>query len=317
MNEFNLIHHFFKNLTTRRSEVRFGIGDDCACLAIPNDSDLLVSTDTLVSDVHFLATWDPYDIAYKAVMVNISDCAAMAAEPFALLLALTLPQYNKEWLTRFSNGLEAALHQHQVELIGGDTTHGPLSLSITIHGLTPKGKAIKRSGAQSGDSIFVSGHLGLAAFAVTHLLDTHVQQSNHAAEIQKSLHHPTPRTDYRLILREYATAAIDISDGLLADLNHLCEASQVGACLTMESIPVHPLLLQLTPNGLKFATTGGDDYELCFTVPVSRERMFLEAVQASGLTCYKIGSIEPGTGLRGLNENQQSVTLKPKGYTHF
>jgi thiamine-monophosphate kinase len=157
----------------------------------------------------------------------------------------------------------------------------------------------------------------LAAFAVNHLVDDNVKHSKYAAEIQKALHQPTPRTDYRLILREYATAAIDISDGLLADLNHICQASRLGACLSLDAIPIHPLLSIFNQNPLEFALTGGDDYELCFTISAAREALFLDAVKENGLICYKIGVMDATTGLRALNHDQHYVQLKAKGYAHF
>jgi thiamine-monophosphate kinase len=319
MDEFNLIDYFFKQHALTRPEVVFGIGDDCACLRVPSGQDLLISTDTLVADVHFLSNWDPYDIAYKAVMVNISDCAAMAATPFALTLALTLPKVEQAWLTRFSEGLFQALNAHQIALIGGDTTRGPLSLTITIHGLAPFNQAIRRNGAHAGDAIYVTGPLGLAAFGVKHLLNPTIASEQRAC-VQKALHHPVPRTDFILILREFATSAIDISDGLLADLNHICEASGLGAHLDLQHIPVHPFITPLSSQDqpLEFALRGGDDYELCFTVPKQSEPAFLEKIKSTNLSCYKIGFMnDTFTGLRGLNLESQYVELSPKGYTHF
>lgn len=317
MDEFSLINTFFKSLGHHRDDVILGIGDDAACLDIPKGMQLLVSCDTLVSDVHFLSTWDPYDIAYKAVMVNVSDIAAMGANPCWLMLALTLPNLDKSWLERFSSGLNDALNQYHIALIGGDTTRGPLAMTLTIHGLVSKGKAVRRSGAAVGDIIYVSGLLGAAALAVE---SHHHQKMNEIdrAVIMKKLLHPFPRIDLVKELNAFATAAIDISDGLSADLNHICEASHVGACLTLEAIPVHPLVKKYKgKNALAFALRGGDDYELCFTVPQKNEKQLLSRFAQLGLTCYSIGMIDESHGLRATTLKGDCVQLDSRGYAHF
>ena len=219
----------------------FGIGDDAACLQIPAGTNLLVSTDTFVSGVHFLPEWYAYDIAFKSVMVNISDMAAMAAQPCWLTLALTLPELNQVWLESFVQGLKDSLNEFNIDLIGGDTTHGPLSITLTIMGLTPEGQALRRCGAKPGDIILVSGELGAAALAVKLLTKAAVPEED-KAELMAKLLHPKPRVDLIDFLRAFATSAIDISDGLSADLNHICVASGVGACLTKMAIPVYALL---------------------------------------------------------------------------
>ena len=317
MDEFSLINTFFKSLGHHRDDVIVGIGDDAACLDIPKGMQLLVSCDTLVSDVHFLSTWDPYDIAYKAVMVNVSDIAAMGANPCWLMLALTLPDLDKSWLERFSSGLNDALNQYNIALIGGDTTRGPLAMTLTIHGLVSKGKAVRRSGAAVGDMIYVSGLLGAAALAVE---SRHHQEMNaiDTAIIMKKLLHPVPRIDLVKDLNAFATAAIDISDGLSADLNHICEASHVGACLTLDTIPVHPLVKKYKgKNALAFALRGGDDYELCFTVSQKNEKKFLSRLAQLGLICYPIGMIDEGPGLRATTLKGDCMQLDPRGYSHF
>ncbi len=271
-------------------ELVLGIGDDAACLDIPPDSHLLISTDTLVSGVHFLPQWNPYDIACKSVMVNISDMAAMAADPRWATMALTLPEVDSAWLESFSQGLQDSLKRFNVELIGGDTTKGPLSITLTIMGLVPKGSAVCRSGAQVGDTVYVSGMLGAAALAVTQLQQTDINTEDNAALMSKLLH-PHPRVDLNPILRRFASAAIDISDGLSADLNHICVASGVGACLNAEDIPIAPLVKHyLQDKALDLALTGGDDYELCFTVPAELDQAFIASTKS--LPCYAVGKIE-------------------------
>jgi thiamine-monophosphate kinase len=317
MNEFSLIEKFFKIPALSRDDVVFGIGDDAACLAVPADKHLVVSTDTLVADVHFLSTWDAYDIACKAVMVNVSDIAAMAAKPCWLTLALTLPEIKQGWLESFSQGLHDSLRQFDLALIGGDTTKGPLSITITIFGLVPLAKALRRSGAKPGDKIYVSGDLGAAAQAVAFLHADKINNEDRKVLMQK-LQHPKPRVDLAEILRDYATSAIDISDGLSADLNHICVASGVGACLRAKAIPVHPLVKKYqAEEALPFALSAGDDYELCFTVPEQNEKKFLAALEKVSLSCYPIGDIEENSGLRMMMETGEICDLAPLGYSHF
>jgi thiamine-monophosphate kinase len=313
MSEFSLIRQYFKSIAYQREDVLLGIGDDAACLHVPNGMELLVSTDTLVEGIHFLQKWDAYDIASRAVRVNVSDMAAMAATPSWATLALTMPTADEAWLKRFSQGLANTLNYYHVALVGGDTTKGPLSITITIHGLAPSGCFIKRSGAEIGDCIVVSGYLGAAAAAVSQLNQQTIDDVSLSILMDKLLH-PEPRIDLMNCLRQYATAAIDISDGLAADLNHILEASHVGACLSLDAIPVHPLVCQyLSDRALDFALNGGDDYELCFTVPPSA----LSALDIAGFDYYCIGTIESAPGLRMKTPTGEVMPLEAKGYSHF
>lgn len=317
MNEFALIEQFFKSIPIKSKEVLFGIGDDAACLQIPPGNNLLVSTDTLVSGIHFLPEWGAYDIARRSVMVNISDMAAMGATPRWLTLALTLDKFDSHWLTEFTRGLTDSLNQYNLDLIGGDTTHGPLSISLTILGLAPDGLAIRRSGASPGDVILVSGQLGAAALALK-LLNNQEVSLEDKRELMDKLLYPTPRTDLISILRQYASAAIDISDGLSADLNHICDASKVGACLIEKQIPVHPLLNKYSnAQSIDLALSGGDDYELCFTVPAGQVNALYNDLSKENLVCYPIGFIEETLGLRIKKLDNQLEHLVPKGYSHF
>lgn len=317
MDEFGLIRHFFQSIPCNRQDVVFGIGDDAACLSVSAGHQLLVSSDTLVADVHFCQNWDAYDIAYKAVMVNVSDIAAMGGTPCWLTLALTLPALDTHWLQRFSEGLRDSLSQFNIALIGGDTTRGPLSMTLTIHGYVPEGKSIRRSGARQGDKVYVTGELGAAALAVAFLTTTDHDPKDMAVLLNK-LQHPKPRIDFCPHLQAYATSAIDISDGLSADLNHICVASHVGVCLNLNSIPVHPLLRKYKPvDALDFALTGGDDYELCFTVSPEHETLMLASLTKAGLRCYLIGEIEADTGLWAKMGTGEIVALNACGYQHF
>lgn len=317
MNEFSLIEQFFKPLGLMRDDVLLGIGDDAACLRVAQGMNLLVSTDTLVAKVHFLPEWDAYDIACRSVMVNVSDLAAMAAEPCWATLALTLPEMNTQWLAAFARGLGDSLKQFNMALIGGDTTQGPLSITLTVFGQAPQGQEVRRSGAKPGDIILVSGPLGAAALAVK-LFDAHHLPLADKTALMQQLIHPQPRVDLANFLHQYATAAIDISDGLSADLNHICVASGVGACLNQEAIPFHPLVNQYYPDkAVDLALTGGDDYELCFTVPESQLDSLMAALNKSALTCYPIGTIEEKPGLRMKTSANQCNELVPLGYAHF
>lgn len=312
MNEFSLIEQYFKSLTPKRDDVLLGIGDDAACLKIPNDKELVISCDTLVADVHFLSSWDAYDIAWKAVMVNVSDMAAMGADPCWLMLALTLLEADSKWLKRFSQGIRDALDQYNIALIGGDTTRGPLAISLTIHGLVPDKTAVKRGGARPGDIVYVTGHLGGAAQAVALLNETNVN-----SELMQKLLHPKPRVDFNPYLREFASAAIDISDGLSSDLNHICTASGVGACLNIKQIPIHPVVAQSRQDAAEFALHGGDDYELCFTVSPQNEGRMLSQLAQANMNVYAVGVIEQTPGLRVKQKNGFIVDLDIRGYRHF
>ncbi|HBI21113.1 MAG TPA: thiamine-phosphate kinase [Legionella sp.] len=317
MDEFSLIERFFKSIASDRPDVILGVGDDAAILNVPKDHQLLVSCDTLVADVHFCTDWDAYDIAYKAVMVNISDIAAMAGRPSWITLGLTLPTLDEAWLQRFSDGLRAALLPYPVALIGGDTTRGPMSMTLTVHGFVPVGRAVRRSGARPGDIIYVTGELGAAALAVDFLTREGCDAQDWPLLLDK-LQHPTPRVDWVDYLQTHATACIDISDGLSADLHHICTASLVGARLTVDQIPVHPLVKKYKQgHALDFALSGGDDYELCFTIPPAREATLLRELASAGLQGYAIGTIEATTGLRLKRPDTECVPLSPRGYAHF
>lgn len=317
MNEFSLIKQFFQPFPLHHSSTVFGIGDDAACVEIPSGKQLVVSTDTLVSGVHFLPEWKPYDIAYRSVAVAVSDIAAMGAEASSLTLALTLPDLCPQWLTLFTQGLKDALHVYQIDLIGGDTTRGPLSITLTVMGMVAAGQAVRRNGAQAEDVIFISGQLGGAALAIDDLKKNQLQEPDRVA-VMEHLLRPKARLDLAHLLGKYASSAIDISDGLSADLNHICTASKVGATLIQQSIPIHPLVHQyLADKAIDLALCGGDDYELCFTVPAKQLSLFQDELNKAHLLCYPIGIIDETMGLRMKTEKDEYKILTPKGYSHF
>lgn len=313
MDEFSIIKQYFSTISPHRKEVILGIGDDAAGIRVPADQLLLVSTDTLVADVHFKMDWDAYDIASRAVRVNVSDIAAMGGQPVWMVLSLTLPNADQNWLERFSLGLQDQLQAYNMALVGGNLARGPLSITITIHGLVPEQHVVTRHGAQRGDRIYVSGLLGAAAQAVALLKKHSVPEP-----LMQALLHPKPRVEWRNILQTYATAAIDISDGLLADLNHIATASGLGACLMLDSIPIHPWVQQYQgDHAVEFVLEGGDDYELCFTVSPANEDAMRDALASQGLTAYRIGMMESAKGLRGQKGTQAPILLETKGYQHF
>ena len=317
MNEFEAISKYFKHLTPARGDVIIGPGDDAACLELPEGHCLLVSTDTLVADRHFLSSWDAFDIGFKAIMVNVSDIAAMAATPRWLTMSLTLPEINESWLQRFSTGMKKALNACDVSLVGGDLTKGPLTIGVTIHGSAPKDEVVSRKGAQAGDNIYISGQLGGPSFVVKHSLECH-DESLLPIKLLSHLKNPTPRIDLIGILQQFASSAIDISDGLSSDLKHICNASEVGAIIEERLLPVDQYVLEQDPkNALDYALNGGDEYEICFTIPPSLEKAFLSELSNLDKKCHKIGVITADKSYQILKKNGQCMPLLVNGYNHF
>ena len=309
--EFAIIEKFFTQQTMQRSDVCLSIGDDAAIVAVPPQQQLLLSVDTLLAGVHFPAQTSPYDIAYKALAVNLSDLAAMAAAPAWFTLALTLAEVDEGWLAEFSRGLWDIAEHFAVQLVGGDTTRGSLSISITALGFAPPQQALTRSAAKVGDWIYVTGSLGGAGLALEQLQNAGEIASD---DLAACLHRPWPRVREGLQLRNIAHAAIDISDGLAADLGHILASSSVGATIETVKLPMAEALLSL-PIGqaLSLALTAGDDYELCFTVPPDK----LDALAATGIRCHCIGRIEVELGLRLGDAEGNIELLASKGYQHF
>lgn len=333
MNEFALIKHYFERRDDNKSDGRstvkipvqgvvLGIGDDCAVLRTDPQYETVISTDTLVSGIHFPENSNPRLIAQRALRVNLSDVAAMGGQPSAFLLALTLPEVNETWLEGFSQGLGEVSDAYDCPLVGGDTTRGPLSITISILGTVPRGRALLRSGAQVGDGVYVTGFLGDGAAGLG-LLDMQAQGDGREARsvsyLQKRYWQPDPRVREGLILRDYASAAIDISDGLLADLGHILSESCVGAELTLASIPQSSPLIETRtkPEAMALALTGGDDYELCFTVPAGKVAMFEQKVSEGLLSVHRIGEISAKEGLICRDATGIVVEFSNAGYQHF
>lgn len=318
--EFSLIARYFARTISSRPEVDTGIGDDCALMTLPEKQLLAISTDTLVSGVHFLADISPGDLAYKALAVNLSDLAAMGASPAWLTLAITLPEVDESWLAAFSDSLFEQLDYYGVQLIGGDTTRGPLSMTLGIHGIVPEGCALKRNGAKPGDWIYVTGTLGDSAAGLA-ILQSRLQVSDRQQADYLVARHlrPTPRILHGQALRGLASSAIDISDGLVSDLGHILKASDCGAHISLDAFPFSDALLAQASleQAMHWGLAGGEDYELCFTVPESNRGALEAAISNLGVPYTCIGQITPASeGLQFLHHDEP-ITLDLKGYDHF
>ena len=316
--EFEIIRRYFTRQQPQRDDVIAGIGDDAALLQVPSGSELVVCMDTLVAGVHFPESTPAAAIGHKALAVNLSDLAAMGAIPAWATLSLTLSDNDAAWLEDFSQAFSRLADRYGVQLVGGDTTRGPLSITVQAHGFVPAGRALRRQGARPGDRIYVTGTLGDAGLAL--------QLGDQADPVlRQRLDYPEPRIAAGQLLREYASAAIDISDGLLADLGHLLEADDTGASIDIDALPrsaVFTVTTQqagFTQRDLFYALplSAGDDYELCFTVPEqSCEEMEL-ALSSQTINCTAIGVIEQQPGIRCRRANGDMYQAAVEGYQHF
>lgn len=322
LSEFDLISQYFRQreaLHGSRSDVELGIGDDAAIVNVPAGHSLVMSLDTLVSGVHFPQQVLAEDVGWKALAVNLSDMAAMGAEPNWFMLGLTLPQADQAWLEDFSRGLSQLARQYNLALIGGDTTHGPLTVSVQVNGLVPQGQALRRSGAQAGDLIYVSGQLGDAGLGLKLALsELEIELPPQRRDyFLNRLNRPTPRLELGLVLRGLATAAIDISDGLLADLGHILENSGVGASIDLEKLPLADEVRALSKEWWRTPLTAGDDYELCFTIPSGKQAELERRLQDVDVPYCCVGQIEAGSGVKLLLNHTPVDGSNLKGYLHF
>ena len=316
MTEFELIRTFFARQDVARSDVIAGIGDDAALLQPPAGQQLAVTSDLLVSGVHFLPDVNPFSLGHKALAVNLSDLAAMGAEPAWFLLNLTLPKADARWLEPFCRGMFQLAKTHNVQLVGGDTSRGPLAIAIEAHGFVPDGKALRRSGAKAGDAIYVTGTLGDAALALRHRLGGIRLTEQDLLLLTERLDRPAPRVREGMALREIAHGAIDISDGLVADLGHILEMSQVGARIGLDKIPVSAICRShIKETGWDTVLASGDDYELCFTVPEKNSAALKNLQPACGF--HRIGVIESEPGLRITDETGKLYQPQETGHNHF
>ncbi len=329
MNEFQIIKQFFQrepadllSVEKSHSGVVLGIGDDCALLQIPPHKQLAVSVDTLVADVHFPADANAEDIGERALRVNLSDLAAMGAEPLWFTLALTLPKNSEfcseDWLRLFSRGLFRVANEFNIALVGGDTTSGPLSITIQVMGAVASHDALRRDGASIGDFICVTNFIGDGAAAlpvIQHKLPVNDEQLEY---FHNRFYRPTPRFIESTLLRGIASAALDISDGLVADLTHICAASDLGALLDVENLPLSPALIATNniDQARRWALSGGDDYELCFTVSPEKMPELAMLIAQGKLHATVIGEMVAGASVM-CELNGEPFLLEQQGYQHF
>jgi thiamine-monophosphate kinase len=317
--EFSLIDRIRERTILARDDVRLGIGDDAALLSVPPDQQLAVAIDTLVEGVHFPPGTAPQDVGWKALAANLSDLAAMGAEPAWALLALTLPQADPARIDGLADGFVQLAREHGVALVGGDTTRGPFSLSVAVHGFVPPGQALTRAAACVGDAVFVTGALGDAAGGLRLVQGERPFDAADAAHraLRARLDRPTPRVRTGVALRGLANACIDVSDGLVADLGHVCAASGVGAELDIGALPLSSMLRAVFGDSAarECALMGGDDYELCFTVPTAAIGAMHEALAAAGAHATRIGAIVEGRGVCATGGAPLAVARD--GWDHF
>lgn len=321
LTEFQLIEKYFARTLVHRDDVVLGIGDDCALVKCPPGHTLAVTTDTLTEAVHFSAGTSPQNVGYKSLAVNLSDLAAMGAIPAWATLALTLPRLEETWVAGFCDGFFELAGQFDVQLIGGDITRGPLSITVQVHGLVPEGKALTRRGAQPADVICVTGEIGAAGIGLLHVLQKLKLPSTDRLELEHCidrLHKPRPRIELGQALTGLANACIDISDGLAADLDHILTASGMGAVLTVDQVPVPACFeaVRQQIGGWQYPLTCGDDYELCFTVPPTHMEEVNALADRLGCRITPVGVIQSSPGLRFMLEGQE-IKLEKLGYDHF
>jgi thiamine-monophosphate kinase len=321
MTEFELIRRFF---TRPAPGAVLGVGDDAALVRLRAGMDLAVSADLLVEDRHFFAKTDPALLGHKALAVNLSDMAAMGAKPRWATLGLALPRADARWLEGFARGFFALARRHRVDLIGGDTTRGPLAIAVQIMGEVPRGKALRRDGARVGDDVWVSGRLGGAALAVAAAKGEVRVPPRERRALDQRLDAPTPRIALGIALRNVARSAIDVSDGLLADLGHICERSGVSAAIEWEALPASPCvraLAQRTEVAVRAILAGGDDYELCFTAPPRRRGAVVAAARRTRTEVMLIGRVtrrrRAAPLVTVLDSIGKPLKVRRRGYEHF
>lgn len=317
--EFSLINRYFKTPHTRQ-DVTMGVGDDCAVVSIPEGKQLAVTVDTLVSGIHFPSDTSPADIACKAIAVNLSDLAAIGARPAWLTLALTLPEVDESWVRAFADSFHATADSYEVQLIGGDTTQGPLSITVQAMGIVDPQRIMRRDGARPGDAVYVSGTLGDAAAGLRILQQEQLSDENQAWLVNR-LHRPQARVELGCRAPAMCRCAIDISDGLAADLGHILEASDCGATVNIDRIPLSHQLVEHSGNRNEVdwnrVLSGGDDYELCLVVAPGNESRLMQLAGELSLPLTRIGTIEARGMLNFIDESGAKFLLDDSGYEHF
>lgn len=318
MKEFDLIKKYFTEQSIKRKDVLLGVGDDCAIIKPVEAQQIAITTDTLVAGVHFPVETSARAIGHKAVVVNLSDLAAMGADPAWISLAITLPSIDEDWVKEFCEGVFEVCEYYNVQLIGGDTTQGPLSITITAQGLLPEDKYITRSGAKPGDWVYVTGELGGAAIGLQHVQGKVVLEAKHQESALQRLNFPKPRILAGQAIRGYASSAIDLSDGLISDIVHLCKSSKVGANIVLDNLPVAQACIDTLgiDKARELALKGGDDYELLFTVS-QNNKVAMETSMGNTrnvITC--IGQLNPSEKLT-VTLDSKAIDIHATGYEHF
>ena len=319
LSEFSIIERYFTS-HSHRDDVLLGVGDDAALLQVPEGMQLVVSVDTLIAGRHFPVETHPKAIGYKTLAVSLSDLAAMGAEPAWATLSLAMPESDPDFVEAFAEGLFQLSQQFGVELVGGDTVRGPLVLTLQLQGLVPAGKALLRSGARPGDHIFVTGTLGDAGAGLAVCQGKVCCDQNASSALVERLEYPTPRVEEGKTLRDIASSAIDISDGLLADLGHILERSGCGAELELERIPISSSLRRCFDKPreyLQLALSAGDDYELCFTVPEERLEALAKMSATWSVAPSYIGRIVTGKSIHLIGEHAKALQSLASGFDHF
>jgi len=317
--EFNLIDKYFVGRQSQRKDVLLAAGDDCALVKVPHDLSVAISTDTLVAGTHFLANANPAWVAHKALASNISDLAAMGATPAWVSFALTMPEPDEAWLAPFCDAFFALADYFGIQLIGGDTTKGPLSLTLTVQGLVDADKALRRDGARVGDWVYVTGNLGDSQAGLDVILDSNLRSKPFAQELEQRHYLSEPRVLVGQALLDLASSAIDISDGVISDIKHILQRSQVGVSLDVSSLPISNELVQFLGSdsqAQQYALSSGEEYELCFTVPEQNKGSIESALAHCGAKVTCIGQIRP-QGTFELHNGGQSIDWDLSGYDHF
>jgi thiamine-monophosphate kinase len=324
ISEFDIITRYFQQAglcsDVSHSDIPLGIGDDCALLSIPAGHQMAVSMDVLVATVHFPLKANPVLLAQRALAVNLSDLAAMGASPLGFTLGLTLPYIDESWLADFASGLRLSAQKYRCPLFGGNLARGPLQICIQVHGFVPTGKALLRGGARVGDAVYVSGTTGRAGLALDWIKGMlSMATEEQVRELEAAYYLPEPRLNLGQALQGLVNAAQDVSDGLLADLNHIAAQSGVQIVVETGAVPVAPLLVKFKSpeSALQLALTAGDDYELVFTAPLDKHEAILAAAKNVNVPVTRIGSVQQGSGVMLVDAGGKSVQVAQKGYDHF
>ena len=314
--EFDLIRRYF---TRPAGKAVLGVGDDCALLGTTAGMQLAASTDMLLEGTHFLPGTDPEKLGRKSLSVNLSDLAACGADPAYALLAIALPRADEAWVSAFARGFFSVAERHGVELIGGDTTRGPLTVCVTVLGEVPAGLALQRGGARVGDDVWLSGATGEAALGLAHLKGATQLPARSLAACVQRLEDPVPRVELGARLRGVAHSAIDVSDGLLADLGHIAESSRVAIDIELERLPITEALQGCPDPALALACVagGGDDYELAFTAPASRREELHRMGAELAIPLTRIGRVREGEGASLRDASGKAVSIERRGFDHF